>query len=60
MLAGIRSGEVEATRVAVPLGHDAVVIVKGLVDGDEHLQVMVNQIVAALGVDDFRLETAYL
>ena len=50
----------KTTRVAVPLGHDAVVIVKGLVDGDEHLQVMVDQVAAALGVDDFRLETAYL
>lgn len=60
VLASIRGGEVKTTRVAVPLGHDAVVIVKGLVDGDEHLQVMVDQVAAALGVDDFRLETAYL
>jgi hypothetical protein len=60
VLARIRGGEMEATRVAVPFGHDAVVIVEGLLDGDVHLQVMVDRVGAALGVDDFRLETAYL
>lgn len=60
VLARIRGGEMEATRVAVPFGHDAVVIVEGLLDGDVHLQAMVDRVGAALGVDDFRLETAYL
>lgn len=59
VLARIRGGEMEATRVAVPLGHDAVIIVEGLLDGDVHLQAMVDRVGAALGVDDFRLETAY-
>lgn len=60
VLAGICGGEVEATRVAVPLGHNAVVIVEGLLDGDVHLQGMVDRVGAALGVDNFCLETAYL
>lgn len=60
VLARIRGREMEATRVAVPFGHDAVVIVEGLLDGDVQLQGMVDRVGAALGVDDFRLETAYL
>lgn len=60
VLAGIRGGEVEATRMAIPLGYDAVVIVEGLLDSDVHLQVMVDGVDAALGVQDFSFETAYL
>lgn len=60
VLAAIRGGEMEATRVAFPLGHNAVVIVEGLVDGDEHLQGVVDRVGAGLGVNNFRLETAYL
>lgn len=60
VLARIRGGEMEATRVAVPLGHDAVIIVKGLLDGDVYLQGMVDRVGAGLGVENFRFETAYL
>lgn len=36
VLARVGGGEGEAARVAAAVGHDAVVIVEGLLDGDEH------------------------
>lgn len=60
MLASICGREMKASRVAVPLGHNAVIIVEGLLDGDVHLQAVVDRVGTALSIDDFRLETAYL
>lgn len=42
VLAGIGSGEGEAASVVLALGDDAVIVVEGLVDSNEHLQVGVN------------------
>lgn len=53
MLAGLGGGEGEAAGAAVALGHDPVVIVEDLVDGDEDLQVGVDGIRVRLLVDDF-------
>jgi hypothetical protein len=47
----------EATGVAVTLRNNAVVIVEGLLNGDEHLHVMVDGVGSGLGIDDLALET---
>ena len=43
----------------VALGDDAVVIVEGLVDGNEHLDVGVEDIRVRLVIDDFGLVMAF-
>lgn len=49
----------EATRVAVALGYNAVIIVEGLLDSDEDLHVVINTVGSGLGIEDFGLETTY-
>lgn len=53
VLAGLGGGEGEAAGVAIALGHDPVVVVEDLVDGDEDSQVGVDGIRVRLLVDDF-------
>lgn len=60
VLTGVGSREVEATGVAVTLGNNAVVIVEGLLNGDEHLHVVVDGVGPGLGIDDLALETTCL
>lgn len=55
VLARIGSREVEPARVAVPLRHNAVVIVEGLINGDLHLDAVIDRIGAGLRVDNFGL-----
>lgn len=57
VLTGVGSREMEATGVAVTLRNNAVVIVEGLLNGDEHLHVMVDGVGSGLGIDDLALET---
>lgn len=59
VLAGIRRREVEAARVAITFGHNAVVIVEGLLNGNEHLQVVVDRVITGLRIEDFGLEATY-
>lgn len=56
VLTGVGGRESEAAGVALALGHDAVVVVECLVDGDEHLQVRVDCIAVGVWVDDLSLE----
>lgn len=56
VLAGISGGEGEATGVAITLGDNAVIVVEGLVDGNEHLQAGINGVRVRLLVDDLRGE----
>lgn len=59
VLTSVGGREGEAARVTVALGNDPVVIVEGLVDGDEHLHVGINGVrVAGLRVGDFGFEVA--
>ena len=60
VLAGVGGREGEAAGVVLALGHDAVVIVEGLLDGDGHLQVVVDRVGVGLGVDDLGFELACL
>lgn len=55
VLTSVGSREVEATGVAVTLGYNAVVVVEGLLDGDEHLHVVVDVVGSGLGIDDLAL-----
>lgn len=59
VLTSVGGGEGEAAGVTVALGNDSVVIVEGLVDGDEHLHVGIGGVrVAGLRVGDFSFEVA--
>lgn len=59
VLTSVGGGEGEAAGVAIALGDDPVVIVEGLVDGDEHLHVGIDGVrVAGLWVGDFGFEVA--
>lgn len=62
VLTSVGGGESEAAGVTVALGNDSVVIVEGLVDGDEHLHVGIDRVrVAGLRVGDFGFEvTCYI
>jgi hypothetical protein len=50
---------VEAARVAVTLGHNAVVVVEGLFDGDEDMHVVVDRVSTGLRIENFGLKTTY-
>lgn len=56
VLAGVGSGKGEAARVVLALGHDAVVIVEGLLDSDLHLQAVVDRVGVGLRIDDLSFE----
>lgn len=58
VLASIGSGEVEAAGMAVALGDNSVVIIEGLLDGDENLHVVVDCVGVGLWLDDMCLEAA--
>lgn len=58
VLAGVGGRESKAAGVALALGYDAVVVVEGLVNGDEHLQVRVDCVAVGVWVDDLSLELA--
>lgn len=59
VLARIGSRESEPAGVRVALGDDAVVIVEGLVDGNQHLDVGVEAIRVQLVVDDLRFVVTF-
>jgi hypothetical protein len=59
VLAGVGGREVEAARVAVTLGHNAVVVVEGLFDGDEDMHVVVDRVSTGLRIENFGLKTTY-
>lgn len=52
VLAGVRSGESKAAGVVLALGDDAVVVVEGLLDANEHLQVLIDRVGVAVGIED--------
>ena len=58
VLPGVCGGEGEATGVAFAFVDDAVVVVKGLVDGDLDLEVVVDRVDVGVRVDDFGGEFA--
>lgn len=59
VLTGVGGGEGKTARVAIALGNDPVVIIEGLVDGDEHLHIGIDGVrVAGLRVGDFGFEVA--
>jgi hypothetical protein len=49
---------VEAAGMAVALGDNSVVIIEGLLDGDENLHVVVDCVGVGLWLDDMCLEAA--
>jgi hypothetical protein len=59
VLASVRGREVEAARVAVTLGNNAVVIVEGLFDGNEHMHVVVDRVGTGLRIENFGFKAAY-
>lgn len=56
VLASVGSGKGKATGVVLALGHNAVVIVEGLLDGDLHLQAVVDRVGVGLRIDDLSFE----
>lgn len=59
VLARVGSREGESAGIRVALGDDTVVVVKGLVDGNQYLDVGVDVIRVQLVIDNLRLVVAY-